>query len=68
MSSSSGGSGSLVSSSMFSGVFRAYEVYRVRDMVSGDTTMFDGQNFCEAFLKISLRSACFSDPFWSGKK
>jgi hypothetical protein len=68
MSPSSGGSGSLVSSSVFSGVFIAYEVYRLRDEGSGDTTIFDGQNFLEAFSKMSLRSACFTDPFWSGKK
>jgi hypothetical protein len=37
MSPSSGGSGSLVSYSVFSGVFIADEVYRVRDKESGDT-------------------------------
>jgi hypothetical protein len=41
MSPSAGGSGSLVSSSMFSGVFIADEVYSVRDKGSGDTTMVD---------------------------
>ena len=54
MSPSSGGSGSFVSSSVFSGVFTADEVYRVRDKGSGDTTIVDGQNFLEAFLNISL--------------
>jgi len=68
MSPASGGLGSLVSSSVFSGVFIANEVYRVRDKVSGDTTMVNGQNFLEAFLNISLRSACFTEPFCSGKK
>ena len=68
MSPASGGSGSLVSSSVFTGVFIADEITRVRDKESGDTTMVDGQNFLEAFLNMSLRSACFSGPFWSGKK
>jgi len=68
MSPSSGGSGSLVSSFVFSGVFIADEVYRVRGKGSGDTIMADGQNFLQAFLNISLRSACFTDPLCSGKK
>ena len=67
MSPSSGGSGSLVSS-VFSGVFIADEVYRIIDKGSGDTTMVDGQNFLQAFLNMSLRSACFTDPLCSGKK
>jgi hypothetical protein len=41
MSPSSGGSRSLVFSSMFSGAFIVDEVYRVRDKDSGDTTMVD---------------------------
>jgi hypothetical protein len=45
MSPSSDGSGSFVSSSAFSGVFIADEVYRVRDKGSGNTTMADGQKF-----------------------
>jgi len=68
MSPASGGSGSLVSSSVFSGVFIANEVYRVIDKGSGDTTIFDGQNFLEAFLNMSLKSAYFNDPLCSGKK
>jgi hypothetical protein len=68
MSPSSDGSESFVSSSVFSGVFIVVEVYRVRDKGSGDTTMVDGKNFLEAFLNISLRSACFTDPLCSGKK
>jgi hypothetical protein len=53
---------------MFSGVFITDEVYRVRDNGSGDTTMVDGQNFLQAFLNMSLRSACFTDTLYSGKK
>jgi hypothetical protein len=68
MAPSSGGSRSLVSFSVFSGVFIAHLVHRVRDRGSGDTTMADGQNFLETFLDMSLRSACFTDPFCSGKK
>ena len=68
MSPSSGGSGSLVSSSVFSELFMADEVNRVRDNGSEDTTMVDGQNFLKAFLNMSLRSACFTDTFSSGKK
>jgi hypothetical protein len=68
MSPSSGGSGSLVSSSVFSGVFIADEVCRVREKRSGNTTIFYGQKFLEAFLNIPLRSACFTDPLCSGKE
>jgi hypothetical protein len=68
MSPSSGCSESLVSSSVFSGVFIADEVYRVRDKDSGDTTMVGEQNFLEVFLNMSLRSACVTDTLCSGKK
>jgi hypothetical protein len=68
MSPSSGGSGSIVSSSMFSGVLIADEVYSVRDEGSGDPTMVDGQNFLQAFLNMTLRSACFINTLYSGKK
>jgi hypothetical protein len=51
-----------MSFSVFSGVFIADEIYRVRDKGSGDTTIVDGQNFLEAFLNMSLRSYCFTDP------
>jgi hypothetical protein len=68
MSPLSGGSGSFVSSSVFSGVFIADKVYRVRDKGPGDTTMVDGKKFLEAFLNMSLRSACFTDPLCFGKK
>jgi len=67
MSPACGGSGSLVFSSMFSGVFIADEVHRVRDKMSGDSTMFDGQNILEASLNMTLRSACFTETFCSGK-
>jgi hypothetical protein len=53
---------------MFSGVIIVDEVYRVRDKGSGDTTMVDGQNFLEAFLNMSLRSYCFTNPLCPGIK
>jgi hypothetical protein len=49
MSPSSGGSGSFVPFSAFSGVFITNEVYGVRDKGSGDTTMVDGQKLLETF-------------------
>jgi len=68
MSPTSDGSVSLVSSSVFSEVFTADEVYRVRDKESGDNTIIGEQNFIVVFLNMSLRSACFTDTLCSGKK
>ena len=61
------GSGSLASSSIFSGVFRAKEVDGVGDKGSEDTT-FDVQTLFKHFMNMSLRSACFNDELLSGKK
>jgi hypothetical protein len=52
----------------FSGVFVAEEVDWVGDQESGDTTTVDVQTLLEAFLNMSLRSACLIDEFFSGKK
>jgi hypothetical protein len=51
---------------VFSGAFRAEEVDGVRDDGSGDTTMFDVQTLSEAFLNMTLISACLTDEafFW----
>jgi hypothetical protein len=48
-----------VSSSVFYGIFIPEEVYRVRDKWSRDTTMIHLQIHPEAFVNMSLRSACF---------
>ena len=45
---------------MFSGVFIAEEVEGVGDKDSEDTTIIDIQTLLEAFLNMSLRSACFT--------
>jgi hypothetical protein len=44
---------------MFSGVFIAEEVDGVGDKGTGDTTVVDLQSVLEAFLNMSLKSACF---------
>lgn len=46
---------------MFSGDFRAEEVYGVRNKESGGTTTADVKALLEAFLKMSPRSVSFSD-------
>ena len=46
---------------MYSGGFIAEEVDGAGDKGSGDTRMADGQRLLEAFLKMSLRSACLTD-------
>jgi hypothetical protein len=46
---------------VFSGVFVAEEVDGVGDRGSGCTTMVYVQTCIEAFLNMSLRSACFID-------
>jgi hypothetical protein len=53
---------------MFSGVFRAEELYGVGDMVSGDTTKADVQTLLGVFLNTSLRCDYFTDEALSGKK
>jgi hypothetical protein len=51
---------------LFSGVFIAEEVDGVGDTGSGDTTTVDVQTLLEAFLNMSLSSACFNNTafFW----
>jgi hypothetical protein len=46
---------------VFSGVFIAEEFDGVRDRGSGDIRMVCLQTLLEAFLNMSLRSACFVD-------
>ena len=54
---------------MFSGVLRAEDIIGIRKSGSGDTTVVDEQTLLEAFLNMSLRSACFNDiVFFYGKK
>jgi hypothetical protein len=54
---------------VFSGALIAEAVDGVRDKGSGDSTTVDVQTLKEAFLNISLRSACFIDEaFFSGKR
>lgn len=55
---SSAGSRLSGSYSLFPGVFLAEEVDRLEDKGSGDITIFDFQKLLEAFLSVSLRSAC----------
>jgi hypothetical protein len=64
--SQSAGSGSLGSSSVFSGLFIAGEVDGVGDKDSRDIMMVDVQTLLKAFLNISLRAACFIDEsfYW----
>jgi hypothetical protein len=50
---------------LFSGVFVVEEV-GVGDR-AGDTSTVDVQTLLEAFLNMSLRSACFSNEAFSGK-
>jgi len=57
----SAGSGLSGFYSVFSGVFIAEEDDGVGDKVSGDTTAFDVQAILEAFLNMSLKSACLID-------
>jgi hypothetical protein len=52
---------------VFSGVFKAEEVNGIGDTGSGDTTMVDVQTLLEAFVNMSLRSACCNEAFY-GKK
>jgi hypothetical protein len=44
------------------------EVDGVREKGFGDTTTFDIQTPLEAFLNMCVRSACFIDEAFSGKK
>ena len=53
---------------MFSGVFVAEEVDGVGVKVLRDSTMSNVQTLLEVFLDMSLRSACFTDEAFSGKK
>ena len=46
---------------MLCGVYVAKEVDAVENKGSGNTTLVDLQTLLEAFLNVSLRSACFSD-------
>jgi len=53
---------------MFCWVFIAEEVDGVGDKGLGDTTTVHVHTLLEAFVNISLRSACFTDePFFSKK-
>ena len=52
------------SSCLFSGVFIAEDVNGVGDGGSRDTITVDQQTLLEAFLNISLRSACLTEPFF----
>jgi len=52
---------------LFSGVFRAEKVDEVGDKRPGDSTMVDVQTLLEAFLKMPLISASFTEVL-SGKK
>jgi hypothetical protein len=52
-----------------------YGAYTAEEEVDGgaengsrDTTMVDVLTLLDAFINISLRSACFNDEFFSGKK
>jgi hypothetical protein len=49
------------SSSVFSVVFIAEDVDGVGDKGSGDTTVVNVETLLDAFLNMSLRSACFID-------
>ena len=53
---------------MFSGIFIAEEADGAGDMESGDTTMVDVRTLSEAFLNMSLWSACFTDEIFSEKQ
>jgi hypothetical protein len=53
---------------VLSGVFTAEEVDGVGDKGLGDTTTVDVQTHLEAFLNMSLRSACFIDEALFCKK
>jgi hypothetical protein len=50
------------------GVFTAVEVDEIGYKGSGNTTMVEVQTLFLAFLYKSLRSACFNDPAFPGKK
>jgi len=52
----------------FTGVFIAEEVDGIGNKRSGDNTIFDVQIFLEALLNWYLRSACFTNEAFSGKK
>jgi hypothetical protein len=66
---SSAGSGSSGSYSVFTAAFIAQEVDGVGDKRSGNTTRIDVQKILKAFfLNMSLRSNCFTDKAFSGKK
>jgi len=61
MSPSPAGSRSSKSSSVFCGIYVAKVVDAVENKGLGNTTPVDLQTLLEAFLNVSLRSACFSD-------
>jgi hypothetical protein len=53
------GSGSSLSSCVFSGVFIAEEVYGVGDSALGDTTIVGVQTLVDVFLNMSVTFARF---------
>jgi hypothetical protein len=53
---------------VFSGIFIAEEGDGAGDMESGDTTIGDVRTLLEAFLNMSLRSACFTNEIFSEKQ
>jgi hypothetical protein len=53
---------------VFSGIVIAEEVDGVGDKESGDTTTIHVQTFLEAFLNMSLTSACSLMKLFSDKK
>jgi len=56
---------------MFSEVFIFFKVNIVGHKRSGNTTTLDVQTLLEALLKMSVRSACFTDKaffFWLNAK
>jgi len=53
---------------VFYGVFFAEQVDVVGDRESEDTTAVDVQTLAEASLNMSLRSTCFTNEHFSGKK
>jgi hypothetical protein len=58
----------LQSSSMFRQVFIAKEVDGVGDKGLEDITTVDVHTLLEAFVNVSLRSACFTDEPFSREK
>jgi hypothetical protein len=65
---SSAGSSSSGSTSVFSGVFTGEEVYGVANKGSTHTTIVAVQTLLETFLNTSLKSACFINEAFPGKK